>query len=175
MAQPPSDPDAEGLEIPNVPTGEYRVRVQTPIGYVASMRCGETDLQNSSLVIGAGASLPPIEVTLRDDGAEVDGSVTEVANRSRGTTLGVMPGTAAGFVYFAPVRESREVKMAVVQSDGNFQVAQLPPGTYRVLAFDRPRNDLEFSDEDAMRKYDAQSITVVPGQKEQIRVTFATE
>jgi hypothetical protein len=175
MAQPPSDPDAEGLVIPNVPTGEYRVRVETPIGYVASMRCGETDLQNSSLVIGAGASLPPIEVTLRDDGAEVDGSVAEVANRSRRTTLGVMPGTAAGFVYFAPVREGREVKMAVVQSDGNFQVAQLPPGTYRVLAFDRPRNDLEFWNEDAMRKYDAQSITLVPEQKEQIRVSLATE
>lgn len=175
MAQPPSDPEADGLVIPNVPAGEYRVRVQTPIGYVASVRCGETDLQNSDLVIGAGTSLPPIEVTLRDDGAEIDGSVTDVANRSRGTALGVVSGTPAGFVYFAPVREGGESKIAVVQPDGSFQVAQLPPGTYRVLAFDRPRNDLEYWNEDAMRKYDAQSITVVPEQKEQIHVSLATE
>jgi hypothetical protein len=175
MAQPPSDPEAEGLEIQNVPAGEYRVQVQTPVGYVASVRCGGTDLQNSNLVIGAGAALPAIEVVLRDDSAEVDGSVTDVAIQSRGTGSGVVPGTAAGFAYFVPVRDGGEVRMAAVQPDGSFQVVQLTPGTYRVLAFDRPKPDLEFSNEDAMRRYDAQTITVEPGQKRQIRVSLTAE
>jgi hypothetical protein len=163
------------LEIQNVPSGEYRESVQTPVGYVASVRCGWTDLQNSNLVIGEGAALPPIEVVLRDDGAEVDGSVTDVASRSRGTTSGMVPGRAAGFAYFVPVRDGGEVKMAVVQPDGSFQVVQLTPGTYRVLAFDQPKPDLDFSNEDAMRRYDAQTITVEPGQKRQIQVSLTAE
>jgi hypothetical protein len=61
------------------------------------------------------------------------------------------------------------------QPNGEFQMQQLAPGTYRVLAFDRPRNDLEYWNEDAMRKYDAQMVTVVPGQKEKIRVSMSTE
>ena len=175
IAHPPSDPEAEGLEIENVPAGEYRVQVQTPVGYVASVRCGGTDLQSSNLVIGAGTALPPIQVVLRDDGAEVDGSVTDVASRSRGPRSGMVPGTAAGFAYFVPVRDGGEVKIAPVQPDGSFQVVQLTPGTYRVLAFDRPMPDLEFSNEDAMRRYDAQTITVEPGQKSQIRVSLTAE
>jgi hypothetical protein len=43
------------------------------------------------------------------------------------------------------------------------------------VAFDRPRNDLGYRDEDAMRKYDAQMVTVMPGQKEKIRVSFSAE
>jgi hypothetical protein len=175
MAGAPSDPEAEGLVVPNVPPGEYRVRVQTPFGYVASVRCGDTDLQNSNLVVGAGASLQPIEVTLRDDGAEVDGSVVDVAKRSSRTALALLPGSAAGFVYFAPVREDGQLKEAVVQANGDFQVVQLPPGTYRVLAFEGPKQDLEYTNEDAMRKYDAQLITVVPRQKEQIRISLISE
>jgi hypothetical protein len=54
-------------------------------------------------------------------------------------------------------------------------VVQLTPGAYRVLAFDRPKPDLEFSNEDAMRRYDAQTITVEPGQKSQIRVSLTAE
>jgi hypothetical protein len=74
-----------------------------------------------------------------------------------------------------PVRDGGEVKIAPVQPDGSFQVVQLTPGTYRVLAFDRPMPDLEFSNEDAMRRYDAQTITVEPGQKSQIRVSLTAE
>jgi hypothetical protein len=173
MAQPPSDPDAEGLVIENVPPGEYRVIVNTEFGYVSSMRCGETDLLNSPLLVGAGGAMPPLEVTLRDDGAQVNGSVVEVANRNRAGS--VPAGMVAGFVYLAPVRENVPMKMTVVQADGSFELTQLPPGTYRVVAFEKPNSDLEFWNEEAMRKYDTQVITVLPGQKEKIQVSFVRE
>jgi hypothetical protein len=173
MAQPPSDPDADGLVIENVPQGEYRVVVNTPFGYVASMRCGDTDLLTSPLVIGGGGAMPPVEVTLRDDGALLDGSVVEVANRNLGARPA--PGAVAGFVYLAAVRENAQMKVTIVQADGSFELAQVPPGTYRVVAFEKQKADLEFWNEEAMRKYDAQLITLLPGQKEKIQVSFVRE
>jgi hypothetical protein len=176
MAQQPSDPEAEASEIPSVPAGEYRVQVQTPIGYVASVRSGGTDLLKSNLVVGGGAAVPPIEVVLRDDGAEVDGSVVEIANRSRGTVQGQTAGMSPAYAYLVPEGEKVELlKATYVQPNGDFQFGQLPPGTYRLFVFDRPRNDLEFSNEDAMRKYGSQTITVEPGQKMQIKVSLNTE
>jgi hypothetical protein len=170
MAQPPGDPQAEGLVIPNVTAGEYQVSVQTQFGYVAAVRSGDTDLQASSLVVGGGSSVPAIEVTLRDDGAEIDGTIEEIANRHQGDAS---PPT--GFVYFVPVGSGRGMKLFVAQPNGEFQAPQLAPGTYRVLAFERPKNDLEYASDDAMRKYDAQMVTVTPGQKTKIRVSLSSE
>ena len=170
MAQPPSDPASEGLVVQGVPAGEYRVNVQSPTGYVAAIRCGETDLQNSPLVVGGGTSLPPIEVTLRNDGAEIDGSIVDLANHNNSGN-----GPPPGFVYIVPARGGGEMKLAIAQPNGDFQIQQLAPGTYQVVAFDRPQNDLGYRDEDAMRKYDAQLVTVMPGQKEKIRVSFSAE
>jgi hypothetical protein len=172
-AQSPSDPDAEGMVFENVPPGEYRVIVNTPFGYVASIRCGDKDLLTSSLVIGGGGALPPIEVTLRDDGAQLNGSVVEVANRNHSGNFAL--GSVAGFVYLAPVRENAQLKMTIVQADGSFELTQLPPGTYRVVAFEKQNAGLEFWNEEEMRKYDTQLITVLPGQKEKIQVSFVRE
>jgi hypothetical protein len=176
MAQQPSDPDAEGLEIPSVAAGEYHVQVQAPIGYVASIRSGGTDLKNSNLVVGAGAAVPLIEVVLRDDGAEIDGSIVEIANRSRGAAPDQTPGAGHAHVYLVPDGEKAEtLKEAFVQPNGEFQFAQVAPGTYRVLAFDEPQSDLEFGNEEAMRKFEAQTFTVEPGQKKQIKVSLIGE
>jgi len=172
MALQPPDPSAEGLIVTGVPAGEYRVTTQMPGGeYVAAIRCGEKDLLESTLVVGGGASVPPIEVTLRDDGAQIDGSVvgmTPSPNPAVGPTV-------AAFVYLVPVRGGGPAVPLVSQPNGDFSMQQLAPGTYRVLAFTRPRNDLEFSDEDVMRKFDAQVVTVLPGQKEKVRVSLSAE
>ena len=67
------------------------------------------------------------------------------------------------------------MKLVIAQPNGDFQIQQLAPGTYQVVAFDRPQNDLGYRDEDAMRKFDAQMVTVMPGQKEKIRLSFSAE
>jgi hypothetical protein len=172
-AQQPNDPEKEGLVIESVPPGRYRVHAQTPLGYVASVRCGDTDLQHSNLEIGLGAKAAPIEVTLRDDGAEVDGSVVELAKRNQGATGSGFPSVQAGVVYLVPMLEGGDMTFAWVQPNGDFQFPQVPPGSYRVLAFDRQQTNLEYMNDEAMARYDAQVITLVPGQREHLRVSLA--
>jgi hypothetical protein len=69
-----------------------------------------------------------------------------------------------------------QLKEAWVSVGGKFQAEQLPPGTYRVLAFDRQQQDLEYASDEAMRQFDskAQVISVVPGQKVQLRLSLIT-
>jgi hypothetical protein len=45
-----------------------------------------------------------------------------------------------------------------------------------VLAFDRQQQDLEYASDEAMRQFDskAQVISVVPGQKVQLRLSLIT-
>ncbi|HYY72016.1 MAG TPA: carboxypeptidase-like regulatory domain-containing protein, partial [Candidatus Bathyarchaeia archaeon] len=45
--------------------------------YVSALRCGSEDLLRDDLTISQGASLPPIEVALRDDGAQLTVNVRE--------------------------------------------------------------------------------------------------
>src|SRR4029077_14766508 len=95
---------------------------------------------------------------LRDDGAEVDGQAEEATECH---------------VYFVPVAEdSGQFREANTTREGSFSLVQLPPGTYRVLAFDSPHNDLAFADAEAMRKLESkgQVIHVDAGQKEHLRL-----
>jgi hypothetical protein len=54
-------------------------------------------------------------------------------------------------------------------------MTQLAPGTYRVVAFGKYEQDLEWSNEEAMKKYHVQSVTIQPGQKEKIQVELSVE
>ena len=67
------DPRAadDALVIEGAPAGSYWARVNSSRGYPASIRSGNLDLQHQPLVVGAGGTASPIEITMRDDGAEV--------------------------------------------------------------------------------------------------------
>jgi hypothetical protein len=172
-AQPPSDPEADGLEITDVTAGEYRVQVETQTGYVASVRSGGTDLLKGNLVVAAGATVPPIEVELRDDGGEIDGTVLDSAGRTRVPVQGA--NAELGFVYFAPEEGAGKLAYTSIQPKGEFQMMQLAPGTYRVVAFGHYRADLEWSNEEVMKKYKVQTVTVGAGQKEKVQVELSVE
>ena len=172
--RPPAGPADDALVLENVAPGRYRVRVDTSLGFVSSIESGGTDLQRQPLVVGAGAAPPPIEVTVRDDGAEVEGTIEEAGGSDTTGTRGASPGQFQGTVYFLPMDSGGgQMKQAFVP-DGKFQVQQLAPGTYHVLAFDSPQQDLEYASEEVMRQYDSktQIITVVPGQKVQLRLAL---
>jgi hypothetical protein len=171
---PPAGPEDESLVLENVTPGRYRVRVDTAVGFVSSIESGGTDLQRQPLVVGAGAAPPPIEVTVRDDGAEVEGTIEGASGSETANTRVASPGQFQRMVYFLPTDSSGQWKQAFVFPDGKFQVSQLALGTYRVLAFDRPQQDLGYASEEVMRQYDskAQVISVVPGQKVQLRLAL---
>jgi hypothetical protein len=173
--RPPAGPEDEALVLENVTPGRYRVRVDSGAGFVSSVTSGGTDLQRQMLVVGAGAVLPPIEVTVRDDGAEVDGTVEGADGTETAGTRMPSTGQFQGTVYFLPMDSTGgQLKQAFVFQEGKFQVQQLAPGTYRVLAFDRPQEDFEYANEEFMRPYvsKAQIINVVPGQKVQLRLAL---
>jgi hypothetical protein len=175
--RPPAGPEDDSLVIENVQPGLYRVRVNTSIGFVSSITSGGTDLQRQPLVVDLGGSTPPIEITVRDDGAQVEGTIeAATATDVRGTGFN-SPGQSPGNVYFVPIADSSgQFSMAWVFPDGKFQLQQLAPGAYRVLAFDGQQPDLEYASDEVLSQYDSKSrvIRVVPGQKEHLRLPLIT-
>ncbi|MGA8492796.1 MAG: hypothetical protein WB711_20405 [Terriglobales bacterium] len=171
----PSGPDDDSLVIENVWPGRYWVRVDTSRGYVASINSGTTDLQHQPLAVGLGGSSSPIEITMRDDAAEIDGTI-EGLTASSASTAQVADGSSA-HLYCIPLPDSSgEFKDIWVQPDGKFGPQQMSPGTYRVLAFDRPQPDLEYRNPEAMRAYDAkgQLVRLIAGQKEHLHLQLAS-
>jgi hypothetical protein len=172
VSQPMEGVREHALVIPNVSPGRYRVRVEPGVGFAASVLSGGTDLLRQPLVVGMGGPSSPIEVTLRDDGAEVTGTVEDPAKTDR------RPGQTFDFsiqyhVYFVPLGMSAgQFRQTIGGPDGSFTQMQLPPGDYRVLAFDRPQEDLTYASEEALRKFEskAQVIHVTPGQKEHLQL-----
>lgn len=171
--RPPTGPEDDSLVIENVQPGRYFVRVYTSVGFVSSIISGGTDLQRQPLVVGPGGSPPLLEITVRDDGAQVEGTIegttSTEARRAGFNSVAQAPGN----VYFVPMADSGgQFSVAWVSPDGKFQLQQLPPGVYRVLAFDRQLPDLEYASDEVMGQYDSKAkvIRVVSGQKEHLRL-----
>ena len=175
--RPPTGPEDESLVIENVQPGRYRVHVNTSIGFVSSITSGGTDLQRQPLVVGLGGATPPIEITVRDDGAQVEGTIEGTTSTEVRRAGFNSPGQLLGNVYFVPIADSGgQFSEAWVSQDGKFQLQQLPPGAYRVLAFDRQQLDLEYASDEVMGQYDSKTkvIRVAPGQKEHLRLPLIT-
>jgi hypothetical protein len=156
------DPDA--LLLPDVPTGRYSVEVWpvNPNAYVQSLRCGTTDLLQEDLVVPTGKRLPPIEMVLRDDGAELTGT----AGNTNGNTNADYSSGVLVVPQFAP-RHARTGNL----SKGKFQFTNLAPGEYKVFAFDSDWR-LEYMNPEVLLRYAsrAASVTVSTNGKAHITV-----
>ena len=150
--------------------GRYRVTASSSgSGYVAAVTSGGRDLLREPLVVGAGASIPPLEIVMRDDGAEVDGTI-ELPDSSTGSAE---PGPANRIVYLLSLdRPSDQRRLAVAAPSGAFSLPQIPPGSYQVLAFDRQRAELDSQNDELLKRYESkiQVIRVVAEQKLNMRV-----
>jgi hypothetical protein len=108
---------------------------------------------------------------VRDDVAELDGTVTTLAQPSA-------PGDesaerAPGWVYFVPLPgSSGEFTELGVSSGGEFTSSQMTPGDYRVLAFSSAQPHLPYRDAEAMKAYDSNGAVVhlTAGQKATVQV-----
>jgi hypothetical protein len=180
----------DALVIEGAPAGSYWVRVNSSRGYPASIRSGNLDLQHQPLVVGAGGTASPIEITMRDDTAEISGTVegiTPPAQRpviSSGANLA--SGDARGWTSYAPLGvqtaahiycipladSSGQLTEIWVSPDGSFVSQGLPPGAYRMLAFDREQHELEYRNPESLRTYDSKGpvVRVVGGQKEHVQL-----
>ena len=183
----------DALVIEGAPAGSYWVRINSSRGYPASIRSGNLDLQHQPLVVGAGGTASPIEITMRDDTAEISGTVEGVtppapgpvnaggaagAGGASGDTRGwtfyaPLGGQAAAHIYCIPLADSSGQFTEIwVTPDGSFVSQGLAPGAYRLLAFDREQHQLEYRNPEALRPYDSKGpvVRVAGGQKEHVQL-----
>ncbi len=169
----PTGPGDGSLAIEGAPPGLYWVRVQSSRGYPASIRSGNLDLLHQPLVVGVGGGASPIEITMRDDAAEISGTVEGITPPTPGSARVPGSGQARAHVYCIPVADSSGRFTEIwVRPDGSFVSQGLAPGTYRVLAFDQVQAEIEYRNPEAMRAYDSkgQVVRVAGGQKERVQL-----
>jgi len=182
LRMPRSSAD-HSLAIEGVPPGSYWVRPHTARGYIASITSGTTDLSRAPLVVSGGGA--PIDVVVRDDTATLEGTVTGLNTSSSNAltpeTIGqassnVGPsglGEPAAFIYCVPLPDSPgQYREFWASPDGQFNMPEMAPGTYRILVFDRRQPSLPYRDAEAMRAYESQGqvVHLSPGQSQQVQV-----
>jgi hypothetical protein len=175
MAQRMPDRPEKGLTLNNVSAGTYRLQVSTNNCYAASATWGEAEVLHSPLTVGSEGGSKPIEVTLRNDGAEVMGKVQllQSANSQKsdegGTVRSMEP---VEFVYFVPLDESSgQLRQMQVWMDGMFDATQIAPGTYRILAFDHLKTELGAANAELMRKYETKGVVVELSASQKLRLS----
>ena len=126
-----SDPTLFQLE--NISPGRYWVETFPFEGYVTSITSGGVDLTRQPLVIGAGDTVAPIEITLRNDGGQIKGSL----NQSQSTS----PASAelsTTYIYAIPAFPTTTPLQRTESQNGlPFSFANLTPGAYKVVATDK--------------------------------------
>ena len=157
----------------NVAPGRYLVRAGClPSGYVAAISSGGRNLLRQPLVVGLGASIAPIEVTVRDDGAQIDGTIENWPAPGQNAA---MRTSSSGAVLALPTADSSgQFCQQWVNPNSEFTFMQMAPGEYRLIALDHMPEDLEYENSEAMRKYESkgQLLRLVAGQHEHLRLTM---
>lgn len=174
--RPPTAPNDDNLVLEPVPPGRYRLRLSTSRGYVASATMGETDLLRQPLMIAPGPSAP-IEITLRDDGAELEGTVSSLARSNTSASPGPVSQGPAAWVYCVPLPESTgQFQEAGVSEEGKFDLQMMAPGDYRIFAFNKQQPRLPYGDAEAMKPYETtgQVVHLSAGQKTSIQVELTS-
>jgi hypothetical protein len=170
----PTGKGNEDLVVANAREGKYHVWVMPNRGYVASATSGGVDLLHKPLAVGAGGASAPIEITLRDDTATLDGTVSPIP------PTGDEPNPYGGgvFVFCYPIEsEVGQLVQGFAGADGKFSIQNLPPGRYLVLAFSTPNQNLEYRNQEVLRQYELKGtiVTLEPGQKAEIKLSVLTE
>jgi hypothetical protein len=151
------------FELQNIPPGNYVVEIN-PNGplYVQSATSGMINLLESELSVAPGSSPQPIEITLRDDVASLSGNIS----------MNNQP--LSGVIFVFSEHASIPPRIQPTDQSGAFQIAFLAPGTYKVLAVDRP-DRLEYANPEALRKYlsKAREVTLSPEQSAKIDLELA--
>jgi len=169
----PTGPNDDSLVIDDLPPGRYWLRLTSSRGYVAAATMGGVDLLHQPFSIVPGPSTP-IEITMRDDDAEIDGTV---ADASAGTSPSPAASPLRAFVYCVPLPDSSgQFQQLGINGEGNFSSQTMTPGTYRVMAFKIAQPNLPYRDAEAMRAYDSigQVVRLGAGQKTSVQLQISS-
>jgi hypothetical protein len=154
--------------VPNVAPGTYRVEIM-PNGpyYVESARYGSVNLLEQNLTIAPGGGVQGIEIVLRDDFATLAGSIAVTGEEDTATIVAI------------PEDSQKQIRTAIAGRGSGidakrgiwFQLSQLPPGAYRVLAVSGS-GDFEYTNPELLGKYLAasRSVTLTANQTTKIEL-----
>jgi hypothetical protein len=173
--RPPANENDESLVIENVLPGRYRVNVTTGLGYVSAITSGSTDLLQKPLVVGAGGAIPALEITVRDDGAELDGTLDYGKVGPGRPALQSLSDGPLGNIYVMPIDKiDSQPKLGYANGDGTFTIQQIAPGTYRVFATDSRQFLMQSLSEEWLKRHESevQVLRVVAAQKEHLRLSL---
>src|SRR5437016_12712057 len=126
----PAAREDDSIVLDDVQPGRYWVRVDSSRGFLASITSGGVDLLHHTLVVGLGASPPPIELTMRDDGAQIDGTVEGVATPYAGTGGSLLPSTSPDLYCILIPDSSRQFMDVWVSLQGKFSSTTVSNWTY---------------------------------------------
>jgi uncharacterized protein (DUF2141 family) len=160
MAPPQKSERKAIAAIDDIAPGTYTVEaLPNQPGYIAALRCGNVDLLREELTVAPGTSLPPIEVTLRNDGAQLNVTVTQNGQPA-----------AAGVVIYSTEYPRRSL-LAQTNETGALSLGGLAPGKYQVAAVEDAQ-DLEFRNPAVMAKVlgHTAEVTLQPGEQTSVRV-----
>jgi len=146
-------------KLENISPGTFWVEAQ-PVSaqdYVAELRCGHLDLLRDQLVIAPGASVPSIDVTLRNDVAQLS-----VALRQKDRPAAIL-------IYSSDYPRSSRL-MPFPPGAASLSVSGLPPGSYQVLAL-AGLGELEFRNPQVMEKYLPHAVAVTLSPHDNAAVT----
>jgi hypothetical protein len=126
------------------------------------------------LVVGAGGTMAPVEITVRDDGAELEGTVDSSKSSPAASVPQGRFGGPQDVVYVVPIdgMDSR-TKVTGLNPDGSFTIPQIAPGTYHVFAIDNSQ-PMQSVSEEWLKQHESkvQVLRVVAEQKEHLRLSL---
>ena len=150
----------------NVLPGEYVVTLQSlpPGYYVKDARIEHADALDRPMIV-SGPATGSLSVVLSSKGGQVEGVVVDTRRR-------VVSGIRAVLV---PVRRPARVDLyrtAITDQSGRFIVRGIPPGDYKVLAWEAIES-FEYFDEDLLRRseQDGASVRIAESSRERVEVT----
>jgi hypothetical protein len=170
--RPPTGPNDDSMVIEDVAPARYRLRLFSSRGYVASATAGGVDLLQQPLVVSSGSN-QTIDIHMRDDFADIEGSLTNVRAAENASANPIHPGRwlAPAYIYFVPQPGTTgQFLQTQADTEGKFSSPNLAPGKYLVLAFQKQQQNLPYRDTEAMQAYESKGRTVqlAPGQKEKL-------
>lgn len=158
---PQSISDASGkLAFPAIPPGHYPINVDhlPSCCFVQELRLGGHEISANDFEVLASA---PLELILSNTAGAIAGAVSDAAGKPfPGSAVTLIPSDA----------KSHPVKQ-IADDDGNFKFTNLPPGKYRLWAWEEVDDD-QWQDPAFRKKYEGQAteVAVGPSQTENAKL-----
>jgi protocatechuate 3,4-dioxygenase beta subunit len=129
----------------NVPEGTYRINlIPVPNGYYLKPS-GEGDAVEAGVKVGHNRSAA-VELTLSAGAGRITGSVTKDDHSFPGATVVLVPEAARR-------GQARFYRQVLADQNGNFTIANITPGDYKVFAWEEIERGL-YLDPDFMQSYE---------------------